>query len=105
MSNVDIEIYVSQLINFFENNPNDLIDLIGDVQKDEFYQKVREKCEENVKKGDDIVLTKDQIIDIVIELKMPELEDKLKPKKVKVDMVIEIDKLFEKTKYGLIGLN
>jgi hypothetical protein len=105
MSNVDVEIYVSQLINFFENNPNDLIDLIGDVQKDEFYQKVREKCEENVNKGDDIVLTKDQIIDIVIELKMPELENKLKPKKVKVDMIIEIDKLFKKTKYGLIGLN
>jgi hypothetical protein len=105
MSNVDVEIYVSQLINFFENNPNDLIDLIGDVQKDEFYQKVREKCEENVNKGEDIVLTKDQIIDIVIELKMPELENKLKPKKVKVDMIIEIDKLFKKTKYGLIGLN
>jgi hypothetical protein len=105
MSNVDVEIYVSQLINFFENNPNDLIDLIGDVQKDEFYQKVRKKCEENVNKGEDIVLTKDQIIDIVIELKMPELEDKLKPKKVKVDMIIEIDKLFKKTKYGLIGLN
>jgi hypothetical protein len=105
MSNVDVEIYVSQLINFFENNPNDLIDLIGDVQKDEFYQKVRKKCEENVNKGDDIVLTKDQIIDIVIELKMPELENKLKPKKVKVDMIIEIDKLFKKTKYGLIGLN
>jgi len=105
MSNVDVEIYVSQLINFFENNPNDLIDLIGDVQKDEFYKKVREKCEENVNKGEDIVLTKDQIIDIVIELKMPELENKLKPKKVKVDMIIEIDKLFEKTKYGLIGLN
>jgi hypothetical protein len=105
MSNVDVEIYVSQLINFFENNPNDLIDLIGDVQKDELYQKVRKKCEENVNKGDDIVLTKDQIIDIVIELKMPELENKLKPKKVKVDMIIEIDKLFKKTKYGLIGLN
>lgn len=105
MSNVDVEIYVSQLINFFENNPNDLIDLIGDVQKDEFYQKVREKCEENVNKGEDIVLTKDQIIDIVIELKIPELENKLKPKKVKVDMIIEIDKLFKKTKYGLIGLN
>ena len=105
MSNVDVEIYVSQLINFFENNPNDLIDLIGDVQKDEFYKKVREKCEDNVNKGEDIVLTKDQIIDIVIELKMPELENKLKPKKVKVDMIIEIDKLFKKTKYGLIGLN
>ena len=37
MSNVDIEIYVSQLINFFESNPNDLIDLVGNIQKEEFY--------------------------------------------------------------------
>ena len=105
MSNVDIEIYVSQLINFFESNPNDLIELIGNLQKEEFYHKLREKCEENYKKGEDIVLTKNQIIDIVVELKIPELSDKLNPKKVKVDMVIEIDKLFKKTTYGLIGLN
>ena len=52
MGNVDVEIYVSQLISFFENNPNDLMDLIGDLQKDEFYVKLREKCEENIKTSD-----------------------------------------------------
>ena len=64
MGNVDIEIYVSQLISFFENNPNDLMELIGDVQKEEFYQKLREKCIENHNKGEDIVLTKNQIVNI-----------------------------------------
>ena len=34
MKNVDIEIYISNLINFFEKNPNDLLVLIGDLQKD-----------------------------------------------------------------------
>ena len=37
MKNVDIEIYVSQVITFFEKNPNDLMGLIGGLQKDEFY--------------------------------------------------------------------
>lgn len=101
MGNVDVEIYVSQLISFFENNPNDLMDLIGDLQKDEFYVKLREKCEENHNKGEDIVLTKNQIVEVVLELKFSDAP----VKKVKVDMIIEIDKLFEKTKFGLIGLN
>ena len=101
MGNVDVEIYVQQLISFFENNPNDLIDLIGDLQKDEFYVKLREKCEENYNNGEDIVLTKNQIVEIVLELKFTEVP----VKKVKVDMIIEIDKIFEKTKFGLIGLN
>jgi len=98
MSNVDIEIYVSQLINFFESNPNDLIELIGTLQKEEFYQKLREKCEENYNKGDDIVLTKNQIIDIVVELKIPELTEKLNPKQV-------VEGFIQKTKFGDIILN
>lgn len=98
MGNVDIEIYVSQLINFFEKNPNDLMDLIGDVQKKEFYQKIREKCEENYNNGEEITLTKNQIVDIVVELKMPELEEKLNPKKV-------VEGFIQKTKFGDIILN
>jgi len=98
MSNVDIEIYVSQLINFFENNPNDLIDLVGNIQKEEFYQKLRQKCEENHKKGEDIVLTKNQIIDIVVELKIPEISENLNPKQV-------VEGFIQKTKFGDIILN
>ena len=44
MKNVDIEIYISNLINFFEKNPNDLLVLIGDLQKDEFYVKLKKRA-------------------------------------------------------------
>ena len=77
MKNIDVEIYISQMITFFENNPGGFMDLVGDVQKEEFYQKMKEKSLENVEKGEDFILTKQQIIDIVVELKAPELSEKL----------------------------
>ena len=39
MKNVDVEIYLNQFISFFDKNPNDLIDLIGDINKGVFYKK------------------------------------------------------------------
>jgi hypothetical protein len=96
MKNLDIEIYISNLITFFDKNPNDLMELIGKLQKEEFFVKLREKCELNFKEGKDIVLTKDQIIDAVLELKMPTtLEDK----------ILEIKAVIQKTKFGDIILN
>jgi hypothetical protein len=98
MKNVDCEIYIKQVISFFENNPNDLMDLIGEVQRDEFYDKIREKCEKNVDEDIDYVLTRQQMIEIVLELKAPELHEKLNPKK-------EIEGYIQKTKWGEIILN
>ena len=43
MKNVDAEIYLNQLIAFFEKNPNDLIDLIGELKKTKFYKRIKEK--------------------------------------------------------------
>jgi hypothetical protein len=97
MKNIDCEVYISQLITFFEKNPNDLIELIGGIQKDEFYDMLRSQCEENSKKGDHII-TKDQIIDIVIKLKIPEIVD-VEESKEKVESYIQ------KTKWGEIILN
>jgi hypothetical protein len=94
MNNVDIEIYISNLIRFFETNPNDLITLIGDIQKDEFYTKLREKSEDNYSKGLDIVLSKDQIINIVLDMKIPQINDHS-----------EVSKLVMKTKFGDIIMN
>ena len=56
MKNVDVEIYINQFINFFNNNPNDLIELIGDVLKEDFYEKVKQKSYENLKNGVDILV-------------------------------------------------
>jgi hypothetical protein len=98
MKNIDCEIYISQLISFFENNPNDLTDLIGEIQKDEFYQKLRERCLKNLEEGDDHVITRKQMIDVVIELKAPELHQMLNPENV-------IEGFIQKTKWGDIILN
>ena len=98
MMNVDIEIYISQLITFFEKNPGDFMNLVGEVQKEEFFQKMKEKSIENYEKGEDFVLTKQQIIDVVVDLKSPELNQKLSyAKKVKG--------FIQKTKFGDIILN
>lgn len=97
MNNLDVEIYISQLISFFENNPNDLIDLIGESDKDEFYELVRQQCMSNYENGDDVTLTQHQIIGIVVKLKKKDVNDS--------QMVIIVDKVFQSTKYGIIGLN
>ena len=96
MSNVDVDIYVNQLITFFEKNPNDLIDLIGDLLKESFYEKVREQCVKNSEIGDEISLTQKQIIDIVVELKKVRSIDYDKTK---------LYSIVQETKFGSIFLN
>lgn len=98
MGNVDCEVYLRQLITFFENNPNDLMELIGSVQKQEFFDKLRKQCEKNSKESDDHIITRQQMVDIVIQLKMPEI--------VSTEESIErIQGFIQKTKWGNIILN
>jgi len=96
MKIIDVEIYISQFIDFFEKNPNDLLVLIGEVKKNEFYSKVKEQCVQNYKNNDDVTLTRQQIIDIVVEIK--------KDSKTSVN-VKTFDGLFQKTKFGTFSLN
>lgn len=98
MKNIDVEIYISQMITFFEKNPGDFMDLVGDVQKEEFFQKLKEKSINNHSKGEDFILTKQQIIDIVVELKSPELNQKL-------SYTNKVKGFIQKTKFGNIILN
>lgn len=91
MKIIDVEIYISQFIYFFEKNPNDLLVLIGEVKKNEFYSKVKEQCVQNYKNNDDVTLTRQQIIDIVVEIK--------KDSKTFVN-VKTFDGLFQKTKFS-----
>ncbi len=98
MDRIDCEIYVKQMISFFENNSDDFMSLVGNVQKEKFYEKIRERSFKNFDNNLDYVLSKQQIIDIVIELKLPELVDILNPKEL-------IDGYIQKTKWGKINLN
>ena len=98
MKNIDCEIYISQLITFFDKNPNDLIALIGDLQKEEFYKLLKEQCEKNSEKDGDHIITKDQMIDIVLKLKIPEIVDIEESKEM-------VESYVQKTKWGEINLN
>ena len=48
--NVDVQIYLSNFKLFFNNNPNDLINLIGDGDKDKFFELVQESVIKNYEK-------------------------------------------------------
>ena len=84
MKNVDVEIYINQFITFFNNNPNDLIELIGDVLKDDFYDRVKQQSLDNIENGEDVSLTQKQIISIVVELKKSQNDE------VDMDMIKSI---------------
>jgi hypothetical protein len=96
MKNVDVEIYINQFITFFNNNPNDLLELIGDVLKDDFYKKVKQKSYDNVEKGEDVSLTQRQLISIVVELKKSQNQE------IDID---KIESIFIQTPFGQISLN
>jgi len=69
MSNVDIEIYMANLVKFFDNNPEQLKILIGDIDGDVFFQKVRNVCELNDKDEKELAPTRKQMIEIILEIK------------------------------------
>jgi len=96
MKNVEVEIYINQFITFFNNNPNDLLELIGDVLKDDFYKKVKQKSYDNVEKGEDVSLTQRQLISIVVELKQSQNQE------IDID---KIESIFIQTPFGQISLN
>ena len=77
MNNIDVELYMNQFVNFFDNNPNDLMVLIGNLKKDMFYDLVRDQCEKNLYSGTEVSLTQHQIIEIVVKLKNIDLKNPL----------------------------
>ncbi len=96
---VDVEIYLSQLFKFFNDNPNDLHNLVPQDQKDEFFKRCREVVTKNLEKGEELSLTKKQLIDICVEInrnleKTPVQETDFRAKG-----------LFQKAPIGLICLN
>lgn len=95
MINVDVQIYVSQIKTFFTQNPDLLIELIGNLDKDLFFKNVENESQKNYDSGEDIHLTKKQLIDIVVKMM------DLKKKEVKQ----KVDGIFEITPFGLISLN
>ena len=91
---VDVEIYMNNLIKFFRENPEELLNLIPQDREKDFYQKIKEIAHKNEEKGEEITLTQKQFIDICRELN---------------GQVIDVDKKFidvmVHTKFGSYSLN
>jgi len=66
MINVNVEIYLTEIISFFEKNEEELKKLVKLEKKQLFFDKLRKYSYFNFKKGEDYVLTKQQIIDICV---------------------------------------
>lgn len=65
---VDVEIYMNNVIKFFRENPNDLLNLVPKDKEEFFYTKIRQAAFENYEKGEDVNLTQSQIVGICSEI-------------------------------------
>jgi hypothetical protein len=69
MKNLDIEIYMTNFKGFFDKNPDQLKQLIGEIDPEKFYNGIREIVEENSKENEKpIEPTKKQIIGLLVDL-------------------------------------
>lgn len=93
---VDVEIYISQFKTFFQENPDDVANLIGKADPDQFFSRVYHQALQNFEQGNDIELTQKQLINIIVELN---------DKDVKVQDNLEIQIPIMKTQFGDFILN
>lgn len=66
--NLDVEIYVSQFKTFFKENPIEFANLIGKGDPEKFFIEVGQQSEKNLENGEEIELTKKQLINIVLKI-------------------------------------
>ena len=92
---VDVEIYMNNVIKFFRENPNDLLNLVPKNKEKEFYKKIREVAFKNLEKGEDVALTQLQVIEVCSEINVSSIS--------KFD--VDHSHLFFRTKFGYICLN
>ena len=97
MNNLEVDIYISQIRNFFEKNPDSLIELIGNLDKEKFYSNVKNIALKNYEENEDVTLSKQQMLNIVVEM-YGEIKQESEKKS-------NIDKVFESFKFGKICLN
>ena len=96
--NVDVEIYMNNIVKFFKSNPTDLLNLVPKDKEEEFYSKIREVAYDNIEKGEDAPLTQKQMINICVILNGKQPKD---------EKVVEskLESYMMDTKFGIIFLN
>lgn len=94
---IDVKIYINNFIKFFNENPNELASIIGQSSPDQFFKEVESVAYLNHEQGEDVELTRKQIIDIIVKLNKIQPDQKKSIKKT-IEPFIE-------TSYGKIFLN
>lgn len=77
---LDVDIYMNNILKFFRENPNELLSLVPKQKEKEFYEKIREIAFMNEKKGDEVALTKKQLIDVCKDLNTTKTIDEIAEK-------------------------
>jgi hypothetical protein len=69
MGNLDIEIYMTNFKGFFDKNPEQLKQLIGDIEPNKFFKGVRKIVELNSKDEEKpLEPTRKQLIELILDL-------------------------------------
>jgi hypothetical protein len=68
MKNVDIEIYMSNFMGFFNKNPEQLKTLIGKIDSNYFFSEIKKIAEKNLSEEKEIAPTRKQMIDLLVLL-------------------------------------
>lgn len=97
MNNLEIDIYLNQMKKFFENNPTNLVELIGNLDKENFYANIRKVAIKNFEENEDATLTKDQMLKIVVDM--------YNEAKQESKSTSSLEKVFEEFYFGKICLN
>jgi len=90
--NLEVDIYMNDIIKFFKDNPNELKLLVPISEEDLFYTEIRKIATENVNNGEDPTLTRKQMIDICVRINRNYTAQKS-------------NQIFQNTIYGEICLN
>ena len=94
---VDVEVYLSGIIKFFRENPKDLLSLVPKDKEEDFYSMIRKYSFTNYESGDDYVLTRNQILEICVQLN----EKKRMEGSTKIIEINELDMLKKKLDIAL----
>jgi hypothetical protein len=90
--NIDVDIYIKNIIKFFKSNPEELLSLVPKNKEHVFYDKIKEVAIINSTNGDEVALTKKQFVDICLEINNYRAGKRTKD-------------IFQKTKFGDLCLN
>ena len=78
MGNLDIEIYMTNFIGFFKKNPDQLEILIGKLDSEVFYGKIRDLATENLEAEKEVAPTRQQMIDLLVSLNSERKTEEIK---------------------------